>query len=90
MIRAYTALHLNLSPQEGGNASSFGICRGRNSNRLTTRWSGPRIQRQKQEKAQISVRSIASGGSIPGRLSRTRWLAVILCLLSNIEYKSHY
>ena len=41
MIRTNTALHLDLSPQEERNASSFGICRDRNRIRLRTRWSGP-------------------------------------------------
>ncbi len=72
MIRANTALHLDLSPQEGRNASSFEICRGRNRNRLTTRWSGPGIQRQKQE--MIGIRVLGSGceGTIPGRSARSR------------------
>jgi len=53
MIRTNTALHLDLSPQVGRNASSFEICRGRNRNRLTTRWSGPGMQRKNREKAHM-------------------------------------
>jgi hypothetical protein len=73
MIRTNTALHLDLSPQEERNASSFGICRDRNRIRLTTRWSGLGIQRQMQGLIDMGVPRIGFEGAIPSRSARSRY-----------------
>lgn len=72
MIRTNTALHLDLSPQEERNASSFGICRDRNRIRLTIRWSGPGIWRQNKETIRIPATGMVFDKSIPGRSVRSR------------------
>jgi hypothetical protein len=65
MIRTNTALHLDLSPQEERNASSFGICRDRS-------WSGLGIQRQMQGLIDMGVPRIGFEGAIPSRSARSR------------------
>jgi len=50
-----------------------GIWRTKVSRRLTTRWSGPGIRRQKQELIEMSVTGLRREGAIPGRSARSRY-----------------
>ncbi len=77
MIRTNTALHLDLSPQEGRNASSFGICRDRNRIRLTTRWSEQGMLRYKQETIELRIPGKECAEASPGRSARSRYPAYL-------------
>ena len=41
--------------------------------RITTRWNGPGMLRQKQEEIEVPVPGRASEGAIPGRSARGRY-----------------
>lgn len=58
---------------------------------ITTRWSGPGILRQMQEKTETSAPENPCEGTLPGRSARSRKRDLALSLPSNVtSSRRHY